>query len=262
MPTKVIQASSPPSPTRTNDPVLSKKVPEPSEPMRDELQGAVEWPETVTCEMNIDEWERALKSNGLLKQFSDVIDGFKNGFHQGIPTHDLGNNWFFYSPPNHQGALLLREKIEETIRKEIEAKRMFGPYSEEQVHNRFGFFRTNPLGAAINGDGLVRPINDLSYPRNDSIPSVNSFVNKHDYDTTWDDFKTVSKFFRNQTQPLLLAIFDWEKAYRCKTQKVLVKALLLNGEGDGWSCKLCPSIYQKQDPPSSTWQVNVRDEDV
>ncbi|KNF03138.1 hypothetical protein PSTG_03723 [Puccinia striiformis f. sp. tritici PST-78] len=49
------------------------------------------------------------------------------------------------------------------------------------------------------------------------------------------------------------------KNYRCKTQKVLVKALFLNGEGDGWSCKLCPSIYQKQDPPSSAWQVNASD---
>ncbi|KAH9445533.1 hypothetical protein Pst134EA_022487 [Puccinia striiformis f. sp. tritici] len=45
----------------------------------------------------------------------------------------------------------------------------------------------------------------------------------------------------------------------CKTQKVLVKALLLNGEGGGWSCKLCPSIYQKQDPPSLAWQVNGSD---
>ncbi|KNF01146.1 hypothetical protein PSTG_05501 [Puccinia striiformis f. sp. tritici PST-78] len=132
--------------------------------------------------MNIEEWEKALRSNNLFEEYSDVINGFVNGFHQGIPVHDLGPDWFFYTPPNHQGALLVREKIEETIAKEIITKRMFGPYTKQQV--------------------------------NKEIPSVNSFVDKHDYDTTWDDFKTVSKFFRSQSQPLLLAIFDWEKAYR------------------------------------------------
>ncbi|KAA1121498.1 hypothetical protein PGTUg99_029692 [Puccinia graminis f. sp. tritici] len=80
---------------------------------------------------------------------------------------------------------------------------------------KFSFFRTNPLGAAINGDGSVRPINDLSFPRNDPLtPSVNSFVDKLDYATTWDAFERVSKFFRKQSGPLLLALFDWEKASR------------------------------------------------
>ncbi|KNE89388.1 hypothetical protein PSTG_17156 [Puccinia striiformis f. sp. tritici PST-78] len=174
----------------------------------------VEWPETVSCEMNIGEWRAALQRNNLLDEFADVIDGFINGFHQGIPTHDLGRDWFFFTPPNHQGALIVREKIEESIQKEITAKRMFGPYTKQQVHKKFSFFRTNPLGAAINGDGSIRPINDLSFPRDDLIPSVNSFVDKHNYNTTWDDFRIVSKFFCGQNQPLLLAIFDWEKAYR------------------------------------------------
>jgi hypothetical protein len=80
---------------------------------------------------------------------------------------------------------------------------------------KYEFFRSNPLGAVVNGDGSVRPINDLSFPHNDPLcPSVNSFVDKLDYATTWDDFERVSKFLRNQTQPILLALFDWEKAYR------------------------------------------------
>ncbi|KAI7963698.1 hypothetical protein MJO29_004125 [Puccinia striiformis f. sp. tritici] len=183
-------------------------------PATDPDDSVLEWPSEITCEMNIEEWKSALTSNGLMEEYADIIDSFTNGFHQGIPTHNLGRDWFFFTPPNHQGALLVREKIEESIKKEIAAKRIFGPYTKEQVHKKFGFFRTNPLGAAINGDGSVRPINDLSFPRNTEVPSVNSFVNKHDYDTTWDDFRVVSKFFRSQNQPLLLAIFDWEKAYR------------------------------------------------
>jgi hypothetical protein len=92
---------------------------------------------------------------------------------------------------------------------------MFGPFLPEQVHARYGFFRTNPLGAVTNGDGSLRAINDLSFPHGDKeIPSVNSFVNKHEFETTWDDYKAVARFLRGRKKPSLLAIFDWEKAYR------------------------------------------------
>ncbi|KAI7936620.1 hypothetical protein MJO28_015519 [Puccinia striiformis f. sp. tritici] len=139
--------------------------------------------------MNTPVWEEALKVAGLIPEFQDVIDGFKDGFDQGIPEHNFA--------------------------KEVAAGRMFGPYSVEQLTARFKFFWINPLGAVVNGDGSVRPVNDLSFPRNvPGTPSVNSFVNKEDYSTTWDDFKIISRFLRKQEHPLMLAIFDWEKAYR------------------------------------------------
>jgi hypothetical protein len=78
----------------------------------------------------------------------------------------------------------------------------------------FAFFQTNPLGAVINGDGSMRPINNLSYPHGKKdIPLVNSFVSAEDFKTTWDNFKVVATFFRKTQGPFLLAIFDWEKAY-------------------------------------------------
>lgn len=43
---------------------------------------------------------------------------------------------------------------------------------------------------------------------------MNSFVNKNDFDTTWDDFKVVAVFLRNLKENTLLGIFNWEKAYR------------------------------------------------
>ncbi|PLW56458.1 hypothetical protein PCANC_04860 [Puccinia coronata f. sp. avenae] len=64
-------------------------------------------------------------------------------------------------------------------------------------------------------DRSVRPINDLSFPHGDTaIPSVNEFVGKHLFDTTWDNFKTVAGFFKHHWEPFELGIFDWEKAYR------------------------------------------------
>jgi hypothetical protein len=172
------------------------------------------WPTAIRCEMNIPEWKRSLTRAELLPEFQDVLDGFENGFDQGIPQHRIGDLQHF-TPPNHASALQAREKIEKSIQTELDAGRMFGPFEKEQVNKVFPFFRTNPLGAVINGDGSLRPINDLSHPHGkDGIPSVNSFVDANDFKTTWDDFNIVATFFRKLKEPVLLAIFDWEKAYR------------------------------------------------
>ncbi|EHS63701.1 uncharacterized protein PGTG_21780 [Puccinia graminis f. sp. tritici CRL 75-36-700-3] len=110
---------------------------------------------------------------------------------------------------------MAKEKIQQSISKEVKAKRMFGPFTHEQVARRFPFFRTSPLGSVVNADRKMRPINDLSSPkRDDSIPSVNSFVDKADFKTTWDDFNIVADFFRKTQGPFQLGLFDWEKAYR------------------------------------------------
>ncbi|KNF05815.1 hypothetical protein PSTG_01212 [Puccinia striiformis f. sp. tritici PST-78] len=151
----------------------------------------------VSCEMNISKWEKALEAAGILPEYQDVIKGVKHGFHQGIPEHDFGRGIPYFAPPDHEAALLAKEKIESSITKEIQAKRMFGPFTTEQLQQEFKFFRTNPLSAVVNGAGSVRPVNDLSYPKNiPGKPSVNSFVDKLEYETTWDDFETVSRFFR------------------------------------------------------------------
>lgn len=71
------------------------------------------------------------------------------------------------------------------------------------------------MGSVINGDGSFRVINDLSFPHNDpDIPSVNSFVDKKDFETSWDDFKVVIRFFKDNKSKLQAAIYDWAKAYR------------------------------------------------
>lgn len=174
--------------------------------------------------MNIDAWESALRSAGLLPEYQDVIDGFLVGFDQGIPCHTLqhktsGKELPFFTPPNHSSAIMAREKISKSIAEEVAAGRIFGPFTRDQVASVYPFFRSSPMGAVINGDGSLRPINDLSYPKNKPhLPlvnsSVNSFVGPRRFKTTWDDFKVVASFFRSSSEKWLLAIFDWEKAYR------------------------------------------------
>lgn len=173
-----------------------------------------QWPTRVRCEMNISVWEKELRSWNLLGKHGHLLQGFKTGFHQGIPAHSIRDlQWF--CPPNHTSALQVREKIERNLLKEVDAGRMFGPFEKQEVFDKLGFFRSSPLGAVENGDKSFRPINDLSFPRDDpDTPSVNSFVHKEDFETSWDDFGTVSKFLQNLKEDCEIGIFDWEGAYR------------------------------------------------
>jgi hypothetical protein len=131
-----------------------------------------------------------------------VLDGFAHGFDQGIPSHRIGTlRWF--TPENHSSAVLAREKIQASIPQEVETRRMFGPFTHEEVAQNFSFFRTSPLGSVVNADGNMRPINNLSFPKKDlTIPLVNSFVNKSHFITTWDDFNIVAGFFRQNDGPI------------------------------------------------------------
>lgn len=172
------------------------------------------WPTTIRCEMNLDVWRVALKNAWLLPEYEDVLRGFQVGFDQGIPDHTIGNLRFF-TPSNHTSSLLVSDKIKSNMVKEVQSERMFGPFTHEEVSKVFPFYRSNPLGAVVNSDGGIRPINDLSFPRNvPNTPSVNSFVDKNGFITTWDDFARVATFFRSSKDLWLLALFDWEKAYR------------------------------------------------
>jgi hypothetical protein len=165
--------------------------------------------------MNIGEWEEALTKANLLDTYKDVPHGFRNGFSQGIPPHDLGPGMDSYTPENHASAINVKDKIDENIAQEIKAGRMFGPYTHTQVQLHFPFFQSNPLGAGVNGDGSFRPKNDLSFPHgNLDISSVNSFVDKNNFKTTWDDFNVVSSYLRGHPGNVKLALFNRAKAYR------------------------------------------------
>lgn len=172
------------------------------------------WPAPVTCKMNVEEWAELMRETGMERDVEYITNGFKHGFCLGIPQHDLkGLRW--YTPENHKSAVMAREQIELTLEKEKKAGRMAGPFTHEEVYKYFGFFRTNPMGGAINGDGTIRMVNDLSHPKGEKeIPSVNSFVDKLNYGTFWDDFEKVALFFQENPGEWESAIFDWQKAYR------------------------------------------------
>lgn len=172
------------------------------------------WPAPVSCKMNIQEWEALMLETGLEKDIPYITTGFREGFCLGIPQHVIkGLSW--YTPENHRSAVSARKQIELTLEKEARAGRLLGPFTHEEVFQQYGFFRSNPMGGAVNGDGSIRMVNDLSFPKQETgIPSVNSFVDKLNYKNYWDNFETVALFLQENPGEWECAIFDWQKAYR------------------------------------------------
>jgi hypothetical protein len=171
------------------------------------------WPQQVSCEIDIPKWWLVLAKNELLPDYQDVLNSLETGFDQGIPRHSLDGRPYF-TPPNHDSAYKAQEKIERNFKEEIAAKQMYSPFLHEEVQTKFLFFFTSPLGVVVNGNGSVRPINNLSFPQNEpNTPLVNLFVKATDIQATWDDFQVVSSFLRQKKEPVKLAIFDWAKAY-------------------------------------------------
>jgi hypothetical protein len=90
------------------------------------------WPVSVKSEMNIGKWHEALTNARLLPELQSVLDGFSFGFDQGIPNHGISTlRW--YTPENHSSAILARDKIQASIAAEVEANRMFGPFTHDEV---------------------------------------------------------------------------------------------------------------------------------
>jgi hypothetical protein len=156
------------------------------------------WPgEVVTCSLRVPEWQALADECGLNEEASEIIRGLVKGFTQGIPDHTLGTRRWF-TPDNHQSALLVAEKVRNTLAKEKREGHIFDPFTHEEVYQKMGFFWLSPMGSVINGDGLFRVINDLSYPQGKKeTPSVNIFVNKDKFKTSWDDFKILAAVFQD-----------------------------------------------------------------
>lgn len=135
-------------------------------------------PELAVCDLNLKKWRSLIQGFKIGEDAEDVIRGCRDGFHQGIPDHTLGQQMGF-TPPNHNSAHQAAEKIENTLAKEHCAKRIFGPLTHQELFDKIGFFWSSTMWSVINGDGSFRIVNDLSFPQeNLETPSVNSFVDK------------------------------------------------------------------------------------
>lgn len=119
------------------------------------------WPkESAVCELNLEKWRRLINLHKVGGDAEVVLDGCKNGFHQVIPDHSLGNRRWF-TPPNHESATNSAEKIGNTLAKEKRENRIFGPLTHMEVFLKLGFFGSSPMGSDFNRDEPSWIIEDL-----------------------------------------------------------------------------------------------------
>lgn len=159
-----------------------------------------------------DTWDRALTDCSLLDQFSDVPLGLCNGFKTGVSSSLMTH----FIPDNHKSALTSPQIVNEHISKELALNRYSGPFSVSQLLTLIGPFRTAPLGVVPkpNSD-KSRIIQDLSFPRNDSVySSVNSEINSDDFPCEWGSFAQCYFLVAKAPPGTQVAVFDVDSAYR------------------------------------------------
>jgi len=99
-----------------------------------------------------------------------LVHGIRCGFNMGIKSIISES----YTPPNHSSARLNPVIIENHIKNELSEGRYTGPFSKSRLEYLIGPFRSSPLGLIpkSGSPGDFRIIQDLSFPRGGTIPSI------------------------------------------------------------------------------------------
>jgi hypothetical protein len=117
--------------------------------------------------------------------------------------------------PNHSSAHENRGAVNEMIVKELRNGRYHGPYSKAQLEAILGPFISHPLGAVPKSDGIRwRIIEDLSWPRNSVVPSVNDLSDYSDVPVEWGGMAEMIKLVITAKKGAQGATVDWEDAFR------------------------------------------------
>ncbi|KAE8269259.1 hypothetical protein A4X09_0g3087 [Tilletia walkeri] len=159
--------------------------------------------------LNPDGFDRVLRSLNLMDDYGDLVEGFRGGFDFGIPPIQETR-----TPPNQISATENMEVLDQIAAKELEKGRWAGPYSREEIEKEIGPFQSSPMGLIPKPNGDWRLVQDLSYPRNGSYLSINSYIVADEYLTTWDDVTTVFVVLLELSRKVQGATFDAMEAFR------------------------------------------------
>jgi len=182
-----------------------------SETMGSTLAPGVEDPRVVVTPLDADGLEAELRQQGVLKKWSHIIDGIRNGFDVGVKTQVPCT----IIHPNHTSSALDPNFISSYIQSEMAAGRYSRGFSQSELEGLIGPFCTSPLGLVRKDVTSFRLIQDLSFPRhNNSVPSVNSQVDSDDFPTEWGTFDTTSRLLLSLPVGCRAATFDISSAYR------------------------------------------------
>ena len=158
-------------------------------------------------------WEDLLSAAGTLEDFADVPKGIRFGWRIGVPDSYTLSSTFI--PPNHKSALDHIDFLLEYINSEVREGRYSGPFSPSRLEHIIGPFRTSPLGVIPKpGSSKFRLIQDHSFPRNDSFPSINSLIDSSLFECDWGTFSDCWLRVASAPPGSQAAVFDVEAAHR------------------------------------------------
>jgi hypothetical protein len=126
-------------------------------------------PWCIYTPLNYERWAFYLEKHGLTSRFAHVLDGIKNGFSY-RSSMSIAKTIVH---KHHPSALAHPKAIDAYVKKEVDAKRYVGPFTQSELEALIGPFIAHPLGLVPKGSGGFRLVEDLSYPRDgDSVNSL------------------------------------------------------------------------------------------
>ena len=152
--------------------------------------------------VNISRFKQLLSDYPDQRLVSSIVNGFQFGFDLGF-RGKLTETF----PKNNKSAMLHKEGLSESIRKEITRQHTAGPFAFPP----FPITHVSPLGAAPEPDGSVRLIMDLSQPKG---LSVNEFISKEEFPCKYTPFDAATRLIRLTGKGCYLTKVDIKHAYR------------------------------------------------
>jgi hypothetical protein len=164
----------------------------------------------VVTPLRVERFRSALEEAGGLGEFLDVINGLTYGF----PMNSSLIVTSTRISPNYGSATEHPEIINTMIAKELAAGRLRGPFSQLELEALVGPFLTHPLGVVPKPNGKWRLVEDMSFPHDDSFPSLNSTIDISDVPVDWGGFKEMAEIVVGAPPGAQSATVDWGNAFR------------------------------------------------
>lgn len=138
---------------------------------------------------------------------NNLVGGVTNGFDTGISCRPDKT----FECRNNKSARDDKQYVTEAIRQELASGFLKGPFEALP----FSVYRVSPLGVAIHKYSFKkRLIVDLSAPHADSVPSLNSLINKEQYSLSYVTVDDAIKLLVKLGRFTVMSKFDIKSAFK------------------------------------------------
>ncbi len=172
--------------------------------------------------MRVERLSALLRDHPDQELVAHIVRGFTHGF-------DLGFKGALRDPEtrprNLASSRVHRDKLADTIRREVERGHTVGPFSSPP----FAITHCSPIGAEPKPDGTVRIIFDLSSPRGSA---VNEHISKEEYSCSYANFDDAVRIVTDLGRGASMGKLDIRHAFRlCPVRRELWPLLCYWWEG-------------------------------